>query len=190
MKRLLIVGLLAPMVVLGQKTTLFQTVTDRFTGEKTKSLIQPITVKAGGATVLVDLSKSTKHSETVDIMVTGANLGCTLRNHMVVFLFSDSSTFSAYNSVEDCKGMIIIFINDGPTMNRSLGVELETGQLVAVRITTDDGNFDFNIPALQAKRFQKAALEFFGGADSGMGIPIDSTAPVPKKAALPPVSKQ
>jgi hypothetical protein len=124
MKRLLFIGLLVPIVGLGQKTTLFRTVTDRFTGEKIKSLIQPITVKVGGATILLDLSKSTKHSETVDISITGANLGCTLKNHMVIFLFADSSSFSAYNSVEDCKGVVIIFINDGPTINRSLGGEV------------------------------------------------------------------
>lgn len=189
MRKLLCCLLLMPFLLFAQKTKV-KTVIDKFTGAKTKTLIEPTLVKTGANTYV---SINLILSDGVPTLIFRSNdpdFGCTLENHIVKILFDDDLSYSAYNTSKRCNSIALIPMDDhGPIMNKALYDKLQTNFIKAVRIENDKTFFDFDLPKTDAIRFQSAAAELFGGNYKGFGIPPDSTKTIPKRAALPSIQK-
>lgn len=166
-----------------------KTVTDKFTSKEIKSLAKPIIIKTGTARwARVDIIYS-DGIPTLTITSNDPDFGCTLEHHIVKILFDDDLSYSAYNVNRKCNGLALVPMdNEAPVMNKQLFYKLQINLVKSIRIENDQTFFDFDIPNAEAIKFRKGAIELFGGRDKGIGIPIDSSAPIPKRARLPKLS--
>ena len=162
MKRLLLLPLLIPSFIYAQSHSLFAYTKDKYTDEITQKLITPVTIKkTAGRSVVIDLMRSTKYTGALMMVVKDPTFGCTSEQHMVRFLFSDNTTFSAYNGYTGCDGDVILLLVDGPMMNKALARKMQEEEIASIRIDTDKSNYEFSMPAISAKKLKAAALQFF-----------------------------
>lgn len=189
MKKILVILLLPIFCYAQQSPSLLKTTKDKFTDVETTELKKPIILpKNKSSYIIVNLSKDSRFDFPIlNFIVMDHTFGCSIEqtSHEVYFIFADGRKFQAYNSSTGCNKNAILLLKGGPAINEDLPSFLQTDEIAAIRITNDGPSYEITLNKSDAVKIKNAAIEFFAGNELGIGKPIDSSAPAPKRARLP-----
>jgi hypothetical protein len=158
MKKILTLLLILPTLVFSQKNLRLKYDVDKFTGDTTISLKNPIT-RLNGKEFYMDVSKN---STGIDLLINinSIKIGCVEHECKIYFLFSDGSKIETKNYNEyNCRGVVFIFL-DGPyAMEDDLLNQLSNKTIKALRVDGSYHVYDIDFNKIEATQFKECVAQ-------------------------------